>query len=96
MAQRCFNPAAGRMSSLSRLRIPWETSWAALQPLVLQREAVPWAGGTMVPPNAPGSLSLELSPSRDPPSSSLHWGGVGAASLWGQVWHRGGRLDVWG
>lgn len=77
MAQRRFNPARGRLSSLSMLRILWDTSWAALQPLVLQHEAVPWAGGTVVPPNPPGSLSLELSPSRDLPAAPmrLHWGG---------------------
>lgn len=77
MAQRRFNPAGGRLSSLSMLRILWETSWAALQPLVLQHEAVPWAGGTVVPPNPPGSLSLELSPSRDLSAAPtrLHWGG---------------------
>lgn len=78
MAQRCFNPAGGRLSSLSMLRIPWETSWAALQPLVLQHEAVPWAGGTVAPPNPPGSLFPGAQPQSGPPSSShaasLGWG----------------------
>lgn len=97
MAQRCFNPAGGRLSSLSMLRIPWETSWAALQPLVLQHEAVPWAGGTVAPPNPPGSLFPGAQPQSGPPSSSHAASlGVGAASLWGQVWHRGGRWYVWG
>lgn len=78
MAQRCFNPAGGRLSSLSMLRIPWETSRAALQPLVLQHEAVPWAGGTVAPPNPPGSLFPGAQPQSGPPSSShaasLGWG----------------------
>lgn len=96
MAQRCLNPAERRLSSLSRLRIPWETSWAALQPLVLQREAVPWAGGTTVPPTPPWVSVPGAQPQPGPPSTSretsLGWGGVGAASLWGQVWHREGQV----
>lgn len=87
-AQSCFNPAGGRLSSLSRLRIPWETSWAALQPLVLQR--VPWA-----PPKPPW-VCPGAQPQSGPPAAPmwLHWAG-GCLSV-GQGWHRGGRLHVWG
>lgn len=44
----------------------------------------------------PLSLFLQLSPSRDLPAAPYGFTGVGAASLWGQMWHRGDRLDVGG
>lgn len=86
-AQLCFNPAGGRLSSLSTLRIPPETSRAALQPLVLQQEAVPWAGGTAAPPNPPGSLSQELSSSRDLPCGFAGLGLPPCGASVAQGWH---------
>lgn len=72
-AQRCFNPAGGRLSSLSRLRAPRKPPGQPLSPLSCSMRLSPGFGGFSKPPwvSVPGAQ-----PQSGPPSSS-HAGSLG-------------------
>lgn len=72
-AQRCFNPAGGRLSSLSRLRAPCKPPGQPLSPLSCSMRLSPGFGGFSKPPwvAVPGAQP------QSGPRSSSHVGSLG-------------------